>query len=822
MASPRWRKVFRDLWSNKTRTLLVVLSIAVGVFAVGMVAGSSVILSREVTARYRATNPANASIFTDPFDDNQVDVVRKMQGVQDAEGVRRLTVRIQTGPNQPQEAAAQSHGDAAQSRGDAAQSHGDAAQWQNLVLFAIPDFHKIRIDQVQPFGGDWPPPKHGLLIERASLSLTKASVGDQVLIETGDGKQHEMLLAGLAYDPGKLPPLFSGGAGVGYITFDTMEWLGQPRTYNQLNIVVAGDTLNGDHIHAVANLVRDKIAQGGLRVYSVYIPVPGKHPADSALQALLLLLGALGVLSLLASAFLIVNTISATLAQQMRQIGVMKAVGARSLQITAMYLGMVLAFGLLALVVAVPLAAVGANALSGYLAHLINTDIAFRGMPSEVVALEIAVGLIVPIIAALFPIVRGTRITVREAISDYGLGAGSAKGIWERVVERVPFTTRPFLLSMRNTFRRKGRLALTLTTLTLGGAIFIAVMSVSASFGLTLNDVFQFWGYDVEADFNQPYLTEQVEQAARSIPGVVYAEPWGFGSVRRVRPDGTESDNLSVNAPPATTEVIHPSVLQGRWLLPGDEDAVVVNADLLKDEPDIKVGDDLDLKIDTEETHWQVVGIIRGALSGPRMFANYPYFSRIDHSAGHAGTVLVVTDRHDGASQLQVARALEEHFKQVGLRVSSTDTTAAGRQRADSQVNIIVVFLMIMALLLALVGGLGLMGTMSLNVVERTREIGVLRAIGASNGAVLFIVIGEGVLIGLLSWLIGAVAAVPLSEILSNNVGNAFVNNPLDYNYSIEGAIIWLALVVVLSALASFLPAHSASRLTVREVLAYE
>jgi putative ABC transport system permease protein len=131
-------------------------------------------------------------------------------------------------------------------------------------------------------------------------------------------------------------------------------------------------------------------------------------------------------------------------------------------------------------------------------------------------------------------------------------------------------------------------------------------------------------------------------------------------------------------------------------------------------------------------------------------------------------------------------------------------------------------FLLIMAILLAGVGGIGLMGTMSLNVLERTREIGVMRAIGASDGAVLKIVIVEGVLIGWLSWVVGAVVAFPLSKTLSNIVGMVVMNTTLNYTYSTGGLMLWLGVVTVLAVLASAWPARNASRVTVRDVLAYE
>ncbi|MCE1254441.1 MAG: FtsX-like permease family protein, partial [Anaerolineae bacterium] len=134
----------------------------------------------------------------------------------------------------------------------------------------------------------------------------------------------------------------------------------------------------------------------------------------------------------------------------------------------------------------------------------------------------------------------------------------------------------------------------------------------------------------------------------------------------------------------------------------------------------------------------------------------------------------------------------------------------------------IVVLLLSMAMLLALVGGLGLMGTMSINVLERTREIGVLRAIGAPNQGVSQVFIFEGIAIGILSWIFGAILALPMSQGLAQLVGSAMMGTALSYSYSMEGLWLWLVVVIFLSALASFIPARSASSLTVREVLAYE
>jgi putative ABC transport system permease protein len=111
---------------------------------------------------------------------------------------------------------------------------------------------------------------------------------------------------------------------------------------------------------------------------------------------------------------------------------------------------------------------------------------------------------------------------------------------------------------------------------------------------------------------------------------------------------------------------------------------------------------------------------------------------------------------------------------------------------------------------------------MSINVLERTREIGVLRAIGAPNKGVSQVFIREGIAIGVLSWAVGSLLAFPLGKALSDGVGIPVLGVPLNYSYSMTGVLMWLVMVILLSALASLLPARNASRLTVREVLAYE
>jgi putative ABC transport system permease protein len=381
---------------------------------------------------------------------------------------------------------------------------------------------------------------------------------------------------------------------------------------------------------------------------------------------------------------------------------------------------------------------------------------------------------------------------------------------------------RPVLLSLRSTFRRKARLALTLSTLTLGGAIFIAVLTVQASLAATLDEFLGYFQYDVTVNFTQSRRVEQIVEEVKRVPGVVDAESWRSAGVRRLRPDGREGIDLQLYAPPAETKLISPILLSGRWLRPDDDNALVINSAVTKEEPDLTVGSDVTLKLDGKEYAWRVVGIVKAVMSGPTVYANYTYFAGLTHNVGRANGVQVVTTQHDAAFQNRTVNALKQHLDGVGMKVSGTSTIAATRQNIESQFGILVVFLAIMAVLLAVVGGLGLMGTMSINVLERSREIGVMRAIGASNGAVLRVFLFEGLVIGALSWGLGAVISLPVSRTLSDVVGNAFMQHPLTYTFSPNGAAMWLAVVLTLAAVSTYLPALRASRLTVREVLAYE
>ncbi|QDR82306.1 ABC transporter permease [Sporomusa termitida] len=805
LVSPRWRKVLADLWGNKLRTLLVVLSITVGVFAVGMVYSSYLMFERDLALSWTAAAPASASVYADPFDEELVDSIRSLRGVKEAEGRRNVDLRV----------------------------HAAGGEWRQMFLTAIPDYHKQKVNLVKSQSGAWPPGDGDVLLERSSLSELGVQTGSSIQVETAAGRKRTLKVTGIVYDSSQIPSLFSGRS-YGYINMDTLEKLDEERRLDQVNFVVEPWVLQGQDtapIEAIGRRAWSKLEQGDTTVFWLQINKPGEHQLQGIINALLLLLTVLGVLSLLLGTFLLVNTVSAILTQQVRQIGIMKAVGARRHQILRMYLVLVGAYGVLALAVAAPLGVLAASVVTGFIAQVFNFDSGGLELPAKVFLLEAAAALVVPILAAVWPVWRGTGITVREAVSDYGLGSVAPKGrldiFIDRLLDRLKQLPRPVLLSLRNTFRRKGRLALTLLTLTVAGTVFMAVFSIRSSLYSTLDAALDYFHYDVSVGFTQNYRASRIEHEVLKVPGVKAAESWGFSSGRILRDERKQSEddaskNVFILAPPVDSAMIQPQIIAGRWLVDGDESALVVNTEALKDSPQLQVGSPAIIKIGTRKLRFTVVGVAKSTLTGPLVYAPYPWFTGAIQEAGGARSVQIVAQSADPAEQSSLGRRLEEQLKKNNLRVQNVDITWEQKQRIRSQFDILTVFLLLMAVLLAVVGALGLMGTMGINVLERTREIGIMRAIGASGVDIGKVFVIEALCIGILSWLLGAVLALPVAALLSYQVGVLFLQSPLTFSFSFLGVGIWLALSTLLSVLASLMPAWNAARLSVREVLSYE
>jgi putative ABC transport system permease protein len=778
-------KVIGDVRSSRARTALVALSIALGVASVGMVAGARAMMERSLDRSRTEGAFASATLRTDPLPTRLLAAVRRVPGVADAQARHVVGVRVRT-----------------------------AAGWRDLTLHALPDFAARRIGRVQHERGEWPPRAGALLVERGSLSLLGLPLGDRIPVEMPAGRTARLRLAGTVHDL-NVPATRTSGVPYGYVTVSELRRLGERGGPNELELRAAGSRHD---VELVTARVRHALERAGIAVQSTVVPKPGVFWATDAVRSMELLLTVLSVVCLVMSTFLVANIVSSLVAQQVRQIGVMKAVGASSFETAALYLVTAALYGTAALVVAIPLAAGAALALVAYAAGLINLDAPGLMLPSHVLGLELAAGLAVPLAAALPPVFAGARVTVREAIARHGLEQGVGPRFAPRW-GRIPAAVR---LALTNTLHLRARLVLTLAALVVGGSVFIGVLCVRSSLLHTLHAAATYRAYDVDVTLAQPYPRSRLEAAVRGTPGLERAEAWAVEGAYRLRPDGSESETFSVVGVPAGTKLLHPSVLRGRWLRPGDGHAVVLNSDVVDDESDLRPGRAVTLDLHGRSSTWRVVGIVRRALQGPVLYANRRPLARAAREPGAARRLVLVTRLHGELAQQQVAQAVVARLASSGVRVDAARTSVSQRTVDERNFGIIITFLLVMAGLLAVVGGVGLMGTLSLNVLDRSREIGVLRAVGARDGDVARLVLVEGLLVAVLGWAVAAPLSVPVGALLSHAVGRLFLGAPLQYSYATGGLFLWLGLVLVLAAAACLVPARRAARLTVRDVLAYE
>ena len=785
------------------RTLIVALAIAVGVYAVGVVLNTREILVREYHSDQAGARVPSAILHTQPFDDDLAANLARLALVAAAEGRSLIRTRV----------------------------YPDAQTPQDLVLVAVPDFSDMQVNAITPLQGAWPPGRREIVLERLSFESLGAQIGREITVELDNGAVRTLKVVGSVHDPAQVNPDLAG-ATFGYVTPETLVGLGFPETHAELRIRATSPAHDEQHILAALARVEDQLESSGRTVLSREIITRSK--ADRLIDTVVLILTGFGVIILLLSGFLVVNAMSALITQQIPQIGVMKLIGARRRQIVTLYLATVLVYGVLAVAVALPLAGLTSRLLMRDLvAPLLNVMSESYAVPLPLTVTQIAVGLLLPVLAGLAPVLRGTRITTQQALSDVGAGGGNyGRGLIERLLgklQKVLTIKRPVLLAIRNTLRHKGRLVQTLVVLIFATALFVSVISVRASVDATIDSFMRFHRYDVSVEMGRPDLVARLEQAAREVPGVVALEVWSSGRATRVRADDSKSDTFKIVAVPPDTTFMTPEMIAGAWL-PVDQQSsavpshngVVVNSDLVDDEPDIRVGADVALDINGREATWRVIGIIPTDSRGSAVYVARDDYAYAARTPGAGTLVQVRSDRHDAAAQDELATRLYQHFDDLGMSPSGTETTQVIQAENKLLFTLVVAFLILMALLLAAVGGLGLATTMSINMMERVREIGVLRAIGASNASVRQIVLAEGIAMAVISWGIGMALSLFIAPALSSALGLALIKIPLTYHYSVTGAVVWFFILLAIAVAASLGPARNAVRLTVREVLAYE
>ena len=817
-----WNKVWFDLWHNKVRTLLAVLSIAAGVFAIGAMFGMADQLLSGMDKAHQSVTPSHINLYvTTRINQDVADSIKKIDGVEDVELYNTTTALYKVHPQD---------------------------DWKQGVVYMKADPENQKYDVIQLREGRWPG-KDDIGIERLTSQYLKVGIGDSVTFKVGK-TERTLPITGKIRHPFVPPPNF-GGPAYFFTNGAGMERFGIPDgKFGAMLIRVKPYSV--EHAKEVGTAIKDHLAKQGIGVAVTFYQDPNKHWGRMFVEGITVVMQVLAVISLVASVVLILNTLTALITQQIDQIGILKAIGGTSSTIIKVYLTGVLAYGLLALLISLPLGMLVAFGMSQWFLNLFNIDYNTFRFSTQAVILSVLSAILVPLLAALWPVLSGAALTVREAIASYGLGGDFGAGWLDRLVERIGQRLLPshYATALGNMFRRKARLALTQLVLIMAGAMFLVVMSLSTSITATLDAEFGRRNYDAEVSFESSQRIDRAVTMAQSVEGVDRASVIASYPATILKAgQRTKEAGLGayIQGYPTDVNVYRPLIVAGRWIQPGDGRVIVMDSDSAK-RNDIKIGDTVTLNLgELGKDDWQVVGLYQmvfgGGFSTDNLYAPQDalfdvtkkynqggqMFVRLQPGADPKTTIAKVNDTlaengmnvNYGGQTQNVMTLIKSLFEGHGIKVDYVQTLAENRKSAEDQFSIFITMLLALAIIVAVVGGIGLMGALSISVVERTKEIGVLRAVGARSGTIMGMFVMEGLLQGLFSWIVAVPVSFVVGQSMAKTLGQVMFSANLDYRYNYTAVLIWLVVVIIISTLASILPARNATRISVRASLAY-
>ena len=784
-------KILRDLWLNRARTGLVILAIALSVMAFGVLNTTYTVVLYNFTTAYEQAEPAQAILTLPGFDEKLVEEVRGLPEVRLAEGRRLFNLRII--------------------------ADGKA---RLINTYATLDPVNNSIARLAWAGA--PPAglrKGEVLLDDTFKAILPVTVGQTLTVQDMDGHSYDLTVAGLPNDLTSLPSRYNM-TGQAFINQDTAEYLGQARDFNQLLVVThaSGEDRAAllAEIQRQATRVANAVKEDGYPVLAVEVLMPGQPPLEGVVRTLLMILQMFGFLIVILAVLVVYNVASALMAEQTRQVGILKAVGSRSSGVFKTYGQMVLIIGGIALLIALPLVWVLSRLLVNVFARMIDAQVLRVGIPLSTWVVLPLLAFGTTFVAVIIPLWRASRLSVREAISEEARGAEGGRA----VLKGGSLLVRN---SLRVLLRKRMRLVLNLLMLGLAGAMFIAALNVRSEVQASVERVQQRRNYDAQAVLSKPVDREALEASARKVSEVTEAQAFIRSSIGRILPDGTQAGNVMLFAYPAGSDFVRPWLVSGQW--PVQHKGVLVSAEVvdmwgMSGPGQAEPGQALRVTAAGQEAgDWVLDGTL-GKLNAPTAYADYEAYTGLIGQENKANGVAVRFA--PGVDGLAATDRLLSQLEQDGYSPERVDYIPQTNSAEMASYSIMILVLFAVVALTALVGGLGLLSTLSISVMERRREIGILRSMGARPARIRRLVMTDGLLVGLLSLPLAYLLSWPLTLVLGKAVVMGITSLAPQPVYRLGVALAWAVLVCSLALLSSWLPARQAGRLSIRETLIYQ
>jgi putative ABC transport system permease protein len=782
------RKSVTDLTRRKARAFFTVLTLALAVASVGIFAVPPVMqqaMDREVAAGL--SPDVTVSMKPLPLGSAELAALGRLPNVTAVEPRSLFATRVWVGERR-----------------------------ERAIVVGVPDYARQRADVVRIDSGA--PPVAGALLTDQNNTRAKgfdAAAGDAARLIAADGSVRSLQISGVGRN-------LTGGEDdpandwiTFYATPETVAGLSGASGYTTLALRLRDRSRPAAERTVAA--VRDELRATTPFTAFDDLPViqePGSYPGKAGIEGMASVLNVVTLLALLSALVLVSNTMTTLVGEQTGEIASMKAVGARRRDIRRVYLRTALLLGTLGAVAGAALGILLANALVGFLAsQFFGVDAGF-GVSLPVVAASVVLGLAGPPLAALPAIRRAARLPVAEALQATGSAVGG-QGRLDAALRRVRFLPRSAQIGLRGLGRRKRRSLATALQVALAVATLLALLSLGAGVVESGRGWFDDNRYDVEigAVASKP-LDAEAGRLIASTEGVREAQPWVQNNVRL---EGSDAPAFGLPARP----LMNMRVDDGRWYTEAEVAAqakvAVLGATLAKT-TGTRVGDRIRIDTGGGPATLRVIGTSRNqAENGGGVFLPVSTLQSVLGSPGAFNRFWITTTAKDHAAIDRTTTRLEDtlaaHGNQVGSLVMYDMEEKQVAQNAQLTTSITVLGLLIVAISMV-----ALVNTITMAVLERTREIGMLRSVGARARDIRRIFATEGLVVAVAGWLLGVGLGYVFAHAIGWAAGEA-VGISIAFVFPLANAGIALVGTVILAVLVMLAPLRRAVRFKPGEAL---
>lgn len=785
-------KAWADLRSAPGRTLLTIAALTMGLWGVGGIWVSYTVLMADLGQNFAQTRAPHAVLTSPDFARLDLASVLRRPEIESAE-FRDLSIqRIEVHPN----------------------------EWIPLWLFAVEDFRRPALALLQHEKGAAVPAPGTMLVERNGLLVSNLDVGARARVRVGRSIR-VLPIDGISFDAAQAPATQDHFI-YAYVDPQTYaDVTGEP-VHQRLILRLRQAASKEDVQTAISTLLEEWRAQG-IQVSAVHIPPFNEHPHQWQLNTLMLLQGSIGLLALLMGAALVSQLMAQILAKQVRQIGILKAMGASRQQVLRIYLAMVLVLGVAASALAIPLAVASGFGFSYFVAGQLNFNILTQHLPLQVYTGLLAAGLLLPVLLSLPAMVKGIRLSVHDALGDYGIAA-PAQAPRVDLAERniAAWVPRWLLLAGRNSLRQKKRVSITVITMALGVAIFSTGFNVRQSLVNMLADFEASMRHDVQVVLNEQISRERAQSLLGGLDNVAQIEGWNGGRGELQSRVVATRNGVGVVALPHDTPLFRPLLVSGRWLQSAQTPEVVLNQQAMALYGNPAMGSLQSLEISGKTLSARLVGVVE-ELEKAKIYIDQAAFDALVNPNHTVNSLMVVAKDKRYAQVMKLKADIEAAIAASDWKVLYVMSQAERVKVIYDHLNIVLTVLVALSLLVLVVSALGMAAATSISIQERTREIGVLRVIGATPAMIFQLFVAEGMLTCMASMALGLLLAWPLSGLAAVFFGQLMLGEGAALRYALSPTGLGVALLttLVFGWLASRVPAHRAIQVSTREALAY-